>query len=73
MLDSTIASNLLGSLAPVLVFLVVDDVVGTERLYAFSFFRGRGGRDDFGSSGFSELKAATSRGKLAFRFQLGIK
>jgi hypothetical protein len=61
MLDPTIASDLFGSFTPVLVFLVVDNVVGTEGFHTLGFFGRRGSRDDFGSSGFGELTAATTR------------
>ena len=65
MLDATIASNLLGGLSPVLVFLVVDDVIGTEGLDTLSLFGGGRGRDDFGSNGFGELIVKVTRRKLS--------
>jgi hypothetical protein len=47
--------ELLGFLAPVGDFLVVDDVVGTESLELLALLGGRGGGDDFCAGGFGEL------------------
>lgn len=47
--------ELLGFLAPVGDFLVVDDVVGSQGLELLALLGGGGGGDDFCASGFGEL------------------
>jgi len=55
-LNTTAAGcELLGFLAPVGDFLVVDDVVGTESLELLALFGGGGGGNDLCASGFGEL------------------
>jgi hypothetical protein len=49
--------DLLGGLAPVGVFLVVDDVVGTEGLEFVGLFLGGGGGDDTSTGSLCELES----------------
>ena len=53
--DTVAARELLGCLAPVGVFFVVDDVVGAEGLESVAFGRGGCGCDYSGAGGLGEL------------------
>lgn len=52
-----VGSELAGSLAPVGVLAVVDDVIGTELLEHLALLLGRSGSDNLGTTGLGELES----------------